>query len=106
MPSKALATWKEQFTFLESAEREFDRLPPEVRRAFLDTISEFSQHPWRKSATLDVGPVRDMPGRWRLKVKGGHRATYRDLQGRPDFEMFETRDEIYEKHRRYIASRG
>lgn len=106
MPSKVLGAWKERFTFLESAEREFDHLPAEAQRSFLDAFPEFSQHPWRKSATLDVGPLRDMPGRWRLKVKGGHRGTYRDLHGRPDFEMFETRDEIYEKLRRYIASRA
>lgn len=105
MPSSTLAAWKDQFTFLESAEREFDRLPPRAQQAFLDAFPEFSRHPWRKTATLDVGPLRDMPGRWRLKVKGGHRGTYRDLQGRPDFEMFETRDEVYERLRRYLDSR-
>ncbi len=106
MPSKLLAAWTEHCTLFESAEREFDRLPIEVQRAFLDASPEFSHHPWRKSATLNVAPLRDMPGRWRLKVKGGHRGTYRDLHGSPDFERFETRDEIYEKLRRYIASRG
>lgn len=105
MSSKALAPWKEHFTFLESAEREFDRLPREVQRAFLEAFPEFTQHPWRASLTLDVGPVRDMPARWRLKVVGGHRGVYRDLQGRPDFEMFETRDEVYERLRRYLDSR-
>lgn len=106
MRSPPLAPWKEHFTFLKSAEREFDQLPPEIRQAFLDVFPELAQHPWRKSATLDVEPLRDMPGRWRLKVKGGHRGTYRDLQGRPDFELLETRDEIYARLRRYLDSRS
>jgi hypothetical protein len=105
LPSKALAPWKELFTFLEDAERDFDRLPSGVQRAFLKCFPEFSRHPWRATATLDVGPLRDMPGRWRLKVEGGHRGVYRSLQGRPDFEMFETREEVYQRLRKYIGSR-
>jgi len=105
VPARPLAAWKEQFTFLDEAEREFDQLPPKVQRAFIEKFPEFSRHPWRATATLDVGPIRDMPGRWRLKVEGGHRAIYRDLQGRPDFEMFETREQVYERLRRYIDSR-
>jgi hypothetical protein len=50
--------------------------------------------------------LHDMPGRWRLKVKGGHRAIYRSLQGRPDFEMFETRAQVYARLRRYLESRS
>lgn len=106
MPSRALAPWKETFTFLDQAERDFDQLPPEVQQAFLDAFPEFAVHPWRASPTLDVGPLRDMPARWRLKVKGGHRGVYRSLHGRPDFEMFETRDQVYERLRRYLDSRG
>lgn len=105
MPDSALAAWKEKFTFTESAEREFDHLPPEVQEAFLQAFPEFSQHPWRTSATLDVDHLRDMPGRWRLKVNGGHRGVYRSLHGIPDFEMFETRDEVYERLKRYLNSR-
>lgn len=106
MPSKALAPWKEHFTFLDAAERDFDRLAPDVQQAFLDRFPEFSRHPWRATASLDVAPVRDMPGRWRLKVEGGHRGVYRSLQGRPEFEMFETRQEVYERLRRYFDSRA
>lgn len=105
MPARPLAAWKEEFTFLESAEREFARLPLQVQRAFLERLPEFSRHPWKASATLDVAPLRDMPGRWRLKVLGGHRAIYRELQGRPDFEMFETRDQVYSRLRKFLESR-
>lgn len=105
MPDSLLATWKEKFSFTESAEREFNGLPPEVQKAFLKAFPEFSKHPWRATPTLDVDHLRDMPSRWRLKVAGGHRGIYRSLQGVPDFEMFETRDQVYEKLRRYFNSR-
>ncbi|MGI0132374.1 MAG: hypothetical protein ACREDK_04700 [Thermoplasmata archaeon] len=105
MSANPLSEWKEQFTFRASAEREFLALPEGIQRAFLRKFPLLARHPWRTTAELDVAPLRDMPGRWRLKVEGGHRATYRDLQGRPDFEMFESRDEIYERLQRYIGSR-
>ena len=105
MPDSPLAAWKEKFSFTESAEREFAELPPEVQDAFLKVFPEFSKHPWRATSTLDVGHLRDMPSRWRLKVEGGHRGIYRSLQGVPDFEMFETRDHVYEQLRRYLSSR-
>ncbi len=102
----ALAAWKGHRPLLKSAERDFDRLPATFQQAFLDAFPELAQHPWRKSANLDVGPLRDMHGWWRLKVKGGHHGTYRDLPGRPEFEMLETRDEIYDRLRRYLDSRS
>ncbi len=105
MAPTALARWKEQFTFHEEAEREFYQMPLKVQRVFLERFPGFSRHPWRATATLDVAPLRDMPDRWRLKVAGGHRGIYRSLQGRPDFEMFETREEVYARLRRYLASR-
>jgi hypothetical protein len=106
VPVRRLSPWKEHFTFLDAAERDFDRLPPEVQQAFLERFPEFSRHPWRATRSLDVGPLHDMPGRWRLKVTGGHRGIYRPLHGRPDFEMFETRDQVYERLRRYLESRS
>lgn len=105
MPSRALATWKEQFTFRDEAERDFDHLPPETREAFLNIFPEFALRPWKATATMDVAPLRDMPGRWRLKVAGGHRGIYREVQGRPEFEMFETRDQVYSRLRKYLESK-
>ncbi len=106
MPSKDLALGKEQFSFLDGAELDFDSLPLEVQQSFLSHFPEFSRHPWRATSSLDVAPIRDMPGRWRLKVDGGHRGVYRSLQGRPDFEMFETWDEVYQRLRMYLESRS
>lgn len=106
MPGDPLAPWKERFTFLKSAEREFLALPEEVQRAFLEKFPILARHPWTASSDLDVQSLREMPGRWRLKVEGGHRGVYRSLHGRPDFEMFETRKEVYERLRRYLESRG
>ena len=105
MPANPLAAWKEQFTFRASAEREFLHLSPRIRSAFLAIFPEFARHPWHPSPTLDVQPLRDSPERWRLKVAGGHRGIYRTLQGRPDFEMFQTREQVYQQLRRYLDSR-
>ena len=105
MPGKSLAPWKEQFTFLKSAELEFYALPEAVQHAFIATFPRFARHPTRATADLDVAPLRDRAGRWRLKVEGGHRGIYRIVQGRPDFEMFQSRDEVYQRVRRYLVSR-
>ena len=105
VPAKPLAPWKEQFTFLASAEREFYSLPEEIQEAFIAIFPRFARHPTRATADLDVAPLRDRGGRWRLKVEGGHRGIYRIVHGRPDFEMFQSRDEVYQRVRRYLISR-
>jgi len=105
VPSKPLAPWKEQLTFLKSAEREFLALPVEIQGAFVAVFPESVRHPTRATSDLDVAPLRDRAGRWRLKVAGGHRGIYRMVQGRPDFEMFETREEVYRRLRSYLISR-
>lgn len=105
MPKRRPVDWKERFTFLDAAERDFDGPPADVRQAFVDAFPEFSRHPWRATLSLDVGPLREMPGRWRLKVAGGHRGIYRALQGIPEFEMFETRDEVYARLRKFLSSK-
>ena len=106
MPVKPRAPWKERFTFLESAEREFLRLPESAQRDFFEKFQVLARHPWTASRDLDVQPLREMPGRWRLKVEGGHRGVYRSNQGRPDFEMFETREAACNRLHRYIGSRA
>jgi len=105
VPRRPLAPWKEQFTFLESAEREFYALPVEAQDTFIEAFPRFARHPTRATADLDVAPLRDRAGRWRLKVEGGHRGIYRIVHGRPDFEMFQSRDEVYQRIRRYLISR-
>ncbi len=105
MPGRPLAPWKELFTFLESAERESLALPKAVQEAFIAVFSRFARHPTQATTDLDVAPLRDRAGRWRLKVAGGHRGIYRIVQGRPDFEMFQTREEVYRRLRQYLISR-
>ena len=105
MPANPLAPWKEQFTFRRSAEGEFLKLPESVQRAFLEKFPIFARHPWTSTPDLDVQPLRDMPERWRLKVAGGHRGVYRLRQGQPDFELFETREQVYRELRRCLESR-
>jgi len=103
---KPLASWKDQFDFLTSAEREFYALPVDVQISFLASFPRFARHPTRATADLDVAPVRDRAGRWRLKVAGGHRGVYRIAQGRPEFEMFQTRLEVYQRLRRFLVSQS
>jgi hypothetical protein len=105
VPRQKLDAWKEQFDFLDSAEREFYELPAEVRECFLAAFPQFARHPTRATRSLDVAPLRERAGRWRKKVEGGHRGIYRLVQGRPEFEMFQTRAEVYELLRRYLISR-
>ena len=99
-----LADGREYFDFAEEAERDFDRLPPEVRTASVRVFPIFARHPWRPTVDLDVAPVRNTPDRWRLKVEGGHRGIYFSRQGRPAFEMFETRGEVYDRAIRHLRS--
>ena len=105
MAHTSLSAWKEQLDFLESAERDFYRLPIEIQNALIASFPVFVRHPTRPTASLDVGPLRERAGRWRLKVEGGHRGIYRIVQGRPEFEMFQTRDEVYDRLRRFLVSR-
>lgn len=104
-PGNRFAPWKEKFAFLESAEREFYLLLRAVQAAFLSVFPEFARHPSQATVSLDVAPLRARVARWRLKVQGGHRQIYRIADGRPDFEMFETREGVYQRLQRYLISR-
>jgi hypothetical protein len=105
VPKSRLPLWKARLVFTDSAIREFRRLASEVQQAFLNVFPIFSRHPWRATAELDVAPLRDTPSRGRLKVEGGHRAIYRMAHGLPELEMVETRAEVYERLRHYLASK-
>lgn len=90
---------------MESAERDFYALPLEVQEAFIAIFPRFARHPTRATTDLDVAPLRDRAGRWRLKLMGGHGGIYRIVHGRPDFEMFQSRDEVYDRLRQYLIFR-
>jgi len=100
----SLAEWEERIDFKPSAVRDFLRLPPDFRDLFLNSFDEFSRHPQRPTPTLDVEPIRNDPVHWRLKVVGGYRGVYRVVQGRAKFEMFQSRQDVYEALRRYLTS--
>jgi mRNA-degrading endonuclease RelE of RelBE toxin-antitoxin system len=99
-----LALWKEQIDFKRSAQRDFLRLPHEVREIFFQAFVEFSKHPQMPTATLDVAPIRNDPSHWRLKVEGGYRGVCKIVHGRPKFEMFQSRQDMYAALRRYLTS--
>jgi mRNA-degrading endonuclease RelE of RelBE toxin-antitoxin system len=105
VPARVDADWRELLEFLPSAEREFLALPPETQERFVSAFPELVRHPTRASPTLDIAPLRDRAGRWRLKVAGGDRAIYRIASGRVTLEMFQPRSEVYERLRRYLLSR-
>ena len=68
--------------FTSSARLQFWALPDEVLEAFVAAFPEFTRSPQRPSPSLDVGPIRNDPKRWRLKV-AGYRALFQVRQGRP-----------------------
>lgn len=104
MARGSLGAWREKIDFSRSAEREFLRLPTQIRERFFAAFEEFSEHPQRATSTLDVGPIRNDPDRWRLKVVGDYRGIYQVVHGRPKFEMFQTRNQVYDALRRYLTS--
>lgn len=71
--------------FTSSARLQFWVLPDEVIEAFAAVFPEFTLTPLRPSSSLDVGPIRDDPNRWRLRV-AGFRALYQVQRGWPVFE--------------------
>lgn len=89
--------------FTRSARLQFWSLPDAAIAAFADAFPEFTRHPLRPSASLDVCPVRNDPLRWRLKVSE-YRAIYQIRQGRPLIEAILTRTERayrdFEAHRK------
>ena len=104
MVKDPLAAWKERIDFKPSAQREFLALSSDVRQLFLNAFDELSLHPQMRTPTLDIAQIRNDPSHWRLKVPGGYRGVYRVVQGRPKFEMFQSREQVYEALRRYLTS--
>ena len=76
--------------FVDTAWRQFLRLPPEVQDALVALFPELVLHPTRPSATMDIVPIRNDPSRWRLKVPG-YRVLYQVMQGHPLVEEIEPR---------------
>lgn len=94
MAPESDAPWTELVDFTESAKREFLALPSDVRDSFIAVFPAFATHPTRWSPEVDVGRVRNFPGRWRLSVRG-YRGVYLILHARPTFERFDMGHEVY-----------
>jgi len=80
----------------------FWALPGEAIVAFAAVFPEFTQTPLRPSSSLDVGPIRNDPRRWRLRV-AGYRALYQVRQGWPVIERILLRTgQTYEEFKRSV----
>ena len=88
--------------FTASARLQFWTLPQEAIEAFAAVFPEFTQTPLRPSPSLDVGPIRNDPRRWRLRV-AGYRALYHVRHGWPIIERILPRTvHTYQNFRRSV----
>ena len=81
--------------FKPSAEREFRRLPREIRRRFAKAFEFLAEEPTRPRAGLDIKPLRGVKGTWRLRV-GDYRGIYEFEPGKIRFTRFGHRADVYE----------
>ena len=54
--------------FKPSAEREFRRLPREIKQRFAKAFELLAEEPTRPRPGLDIKPLRGVKGTWRLRV--------------------------------------
>ena len=64
------------FSFVESAEREFLELPPVLRRLFQEKLIYLLRNPFKSYPWLRVRQGARHPGEWRFHL-GEYRAFYR-----------------------------
>lgn len=81
--------------FKPSAEREFRRLPREIKQRFVKAFELLAEEPTRPRPGLDIKPLRGVKGTWRLRV-GDYRGIYDFEPGRIRFTRFGHRSDVYE----------
>ena len=80
--------------FKPSAEREFRRLPREIKQRFVKAFELLAEEPTRPRPGLDIKPLRGVKGTWRLRV-GDYRGN--DFEpGRIRFTRFGHRSDVYD----------
>ena len=81
--------------FKPSAEREFRRLPREIKQRFAKAFEFLAEEPTRPRPGLDIKPLRGVKGTWRLRV-GDYRGIYDFEPGSVRFTRFGHRSDVYE----------
>lgn len=81
--------------FKPSAEREFRRLPRDIKLRFAKVFELLAEEPIRRRPGLDIKPLRGVRGSWRLRV-GDYRGIYDFEPGMVRFTRFGHRSDVYE----------
>jgi mRNA-degrading endonuclease RelE of RelBE toxin-antitoxin system len=76
------------------AERQFRRLPPDIRRRFLDTFDRLAEDPFRPRPGCDIRNLKGEPGARVVRV-GAWRALYVVREGHVFLTWIEPRKRAY-----------
>ena len=83
-----------EIQFTRSAEREFGRLPREVKRRFARAIEALAEDPTRSRPGVDVRRLHGSEPAWRLRV-GDYRGIFALEERRIVFTRFGHRSRVY-----------
>jgi len=78
-----------------SAEREFGKLPADVKLRFARAIDALADDPFRRRPGVDVRRLQGREAMWRLRV-GDHRGIFAVEDARIVFTRFGHRSRVYE----------
>jgi mRNA interferase RelE/StbE len=81
--------------FKKSAEKEFQRLPKDVIRRFVDAIDQLATDPRKARTGVDIKRLHGTKSTWRLRV-GDYRGIYELVEDRVVFTRFAHRAKVYD----------